>query len=98
MATIITKEKFSVTTSQISPSDSDSATNIAPLGAPLEEKRFWFQRRKGKYDPNAIATQVRWTPFWATPRFCTELTYYPKQPSVFDDPETAEKYQPRDDW
>jgi len=27
-----------------------------PLGAPAEEKRFWFQRTK-KYDPNAIATQ-----------------------------------------
>ncbi|CAI6341944.1 unnamed protein product [Periconia digitata] len=26
-----------------------------PLGAPLEEKRFWFQRTKG-YDPGAIAT------------------------------------------
>lgn len=29
----------------------------APLGVPAEEKRFWFQRRKGVYDPNAIATQ-----------------------------------------
>ncbi|RFU34462.1 hypothetical protein B7463_g1869, partial [Scytalidium lignicola] len=29
----------------------------APLGVPGEEKRFWFQRRKGVYDPNAIATQ-----------------------------------------
>jgi MFS transporter, ACS family, DAL5 transporter family protein len=27
-----------------------------PLGAPEEEKRFWFQRTR-KYDPNAIATQ-----------------------------------------
>jgi hypothetical protein len=27
-----------------------------PLGAPAEEKRFWFQRAM-KYDPNAIATQ-----------------------------------------
>lgn len=29
----------------------------APLGAPAEEKRFWFQRSKKIYDPNAIATQ-----------------------------------------
>jgi hypothetical protein len=28
----------------------------ASLGAPAEEKRFWFQRGK-TYDPNAIATQ-----------------------------------------
>lgn len=29
----------------------------APLGVPAQEKRFWFQRSKGNYDPNAIATQ-----------------------------------------
>jgi hypothetical protein len=28
-----------------------------PLGAPAEEKRFWFQRGGKAYDPNAIATQ-----------------------------------------
>jgi hypothetical protein len=28
-----------------------------PLGVPAEEKRFWFQRSKKAYDPNAIATQ-----------------------------------------
>lgn len=30
---------------------------IPPLGAPHDEKRFWFQRTR-KYDPNGIATQV----------------------------------------
>jgi hypothetical protein len=29
----------------------------APLGVPTAEKRFWFQRSKTAYDPNAIATQ-----------------------------------------
>ena len=28
-----------------------------PLGHPAEEKRFWFQRGKDRYDPTAIATQ-----------------------------------------
>lgn len=31
-------------------------SNVPPLGAPAEEKRFWFQRGKA-YDPDAIATQ-----------------------------------------
>lgn len=30
---------------------------VAPLGLPNEEKRFWFQRSKNAYDPDAIATQ-----------------------------------------
>lgn len=30
----------------------------APLGVPKDEKRFWFQRGKRTYDPDAIATQV----------------------------------------
>lgn len=33
-----------------------TSEEIPPLGAPLEEKRFWFQRGK-TYDPDAIATQ-----------------------------------------
>ncbi|KAI1207852.1 MFS general substrate transporter [Annulohypoxylon truncatum] len=74
MATVLVKstgDKKIVTESTTS-FDSD---DIPPLGAPHEEKRFWFQRAKD-FDPEAIATQ----------------------PSVFDDPQTAEKYQPRDDW
>ena len=33
-------------------------TEIPPLGVPLEEKRFFFQRARA-YDPDAIATLVR---------------------------------------
>ena len=32
-------------------------TEIPPLGVPLEEKRFFFQRARA-YDPDAIATLV----------------------------------------
>ncbi|KAK2031340.1 phthalate transporter [Colletotrichum zoysiae] len=52
-----------------------SLDSAPPLGAPIEEKRFWFQRNKS-YEPSAIATQ----------------------PSVFDDPDSAQKYHPRSDW
>ncbi|KAF2419889.1 MFS general substrate transporter [Tothia fuscella] len=34
-----------------------TAVTIAPLGVAADEKRFWFQRSKVKYDQNAIATQ-----------------------------------------
>ncbi|KAI1483721.1 MFS general substrate transporter [Daldinia eschscholtzii] len=74
MATVLVQnicDKKTPTESTIS-LDSDG---IPPLGAPKQEKRFWFQRSKD-FDIDAIATQ----------------------PSVFDDPQTAEKYQPRDDW
>jgi hypothetical protein len=53
-----------------------AARKSLELGVPGEEQRFWFQRSKKRYDPEAIATQ----------------------PSVFDDPETAEEYRPGDDW
>jgi hypothetical protein len=33
----------------------EALTEVPPLGAPHEEKRFWFQRAK-TYDPNAVAT------------------------------------------
>ncbi|KAI1456226.1 MFS general substrate transporter [Annulohypoxylon moriforme] len=74
MATVFVKsgDDKKIVTESTTSLDSD---NIPPLGAPNEEKRFWFQRAKG-FDPEAIATQ----------------------PSVFDDPKTAEKYHPRDDW
>ncbi|WDK17095.1 phthalate transporter [Colletotrichum graminicola] len=52
-----------------------SLDGTPPLGAPIEEKRFWFQRNKS-YDPSAVATQ----------------------PSVFDDPDSAQQYHPRPDW
>ncbi|KZL74027.1 phthalate transporter [Colletotrichum tofieldiae] len=72
MATVLAKDPFR--------KDEDGQPSISlegapPLGAPIEEKRFWFQRNKS-YDPFATATQ----------------------PSVFDDPDTAEKYHPRSDW
>lgn len=31
--------------------------NIPPLGVPIDERRFWWQRLK-TYDPDAIATLV----------------------------------------
>jgi hypothetical protein len=33
-----------------------SSEDLAPLGDPIEERRFWFQRAT-RYDPNSIATQ-----------------------------------------
>lgn len=36
--------------------DSSTSLDIAPLGQPGEERRFWFQRGKG-YNPEAVATQ-----------------------------------------
>lgn len=77
-----------------SPSISTSSFDrIPPLGAPKDEKRFWWQRTSA-FDADAIATQVN-------PEETPEpLGYHliPSQPSVFDDPDTAEKYQPPDNW
>lgn len=38
--------------------ETETVSPVAPLGKPHEEKKFWFQRTKTKYDPDAIATQV----------------------------------------
>jgi hypothetical protein len=38
-------------------SSTSSLTSVPELGAPVAEKRFWWQRVQS-YDPNAIATQV----------------------------------------
>ncbi|GKT70222.1 LOW QUALITY PROTEIN: phthalate transporter [Colletotrichum tofieldiae] len=53
MATVLAKDPFR--------KDEDGQPSISlegapPLGAPIEEKRFWFQRNKS-YDPFATATQ-----------------------------------------
>ena len=48
--------------------------DVAPLGEPIQRRRFWFQRTEP--NPDAIATQL----------------------SVYDNPDTAKQYKPRDDW
>ncbi|KAI0123565.1 phthalate transporter [Xylariales sp. AK1849] len=72
MSTLLVKREF---TKGYATESTTSLGSDAPLGVPLEEKRFFFQRSKS-YNPDAIATL----------------------PSVFDDPDTAEKYRPRSDW
>jgi hypothetical protein len=37
--------------------DDQRRRRALPLGVPSAEKRFWFQRSKAVYDPDAIATQ-----------------------------------------
>ncbi|GJC78302.1 hypothetical protein ColLi_01140 [Colletotrichum liriopes] len=54
MATVLAKDPFR--------KDEDGQPSLSlegapPLGAPIEEKRFWFQRNKS-YDPFATATQI----------------------------------------
>ena len=44
-------------TSLLDSGKSKSLTLGLTLGVPGEEKRFWFQRSKAVYDPDAIATQ-----------------------------------------
>ncbi|KAJ5587301.1 uncharacterized protein N7459_003066 [Penicillium hispanicum] len=55
--------------------DSSTDGDVAPLGQPGQERRFWFQRTRN-FDPEAIATQ----------------------PSVYDNPDSAKEYLPREDW
>ncbi len=59
MATVLTKEKQALGSIQSVVSESDSnIVSVAPLGVPSEEKRFFFQKTKTRYDPNATATLV----------------------------------------
>lgn len=54
MATVLAKNTF-----QKGEADQSAVSleGIPALGAPIEEKRFWFQRNKD-FDPFAVATQV----------------------------------------
>jgi len=39
-----------------------SLAAVPSLGVPADEKRFWWQRDKS-FNPNAIATQVSFSPY-----------------------------------
>ena len=56
MATVLARDQETKEATAVVVSDS-SSDNIPALGAPLDEKRFWFQRT-GAYDADTIATQV----------------------------------------
>jgi hypothetical protein len=67
MATVLTKQVYPSTASDTSSNTSlekkepkaiTTALDVPELGTVGVEKRFWFQRSKVSYDPNAIATQV----------------------------------------
>lgn len=57
MATVYTIKKTpqESITSGLDGTDSSTSLDIAPLGEPLKERRFWFQRGRN-YNPDAIAT------------------------------------------
>jgi MFS transporter, ACS family, DAL5 transporter family protein len=58
MATVLTKGRIKA--SKYGSTEETTAllsADVAPLGVPLNEKRFFWQRRRGP-DPDAIATQV----------------------------------------
>ena len=78
-------------------SSQTSLTDVPALGVALEERRFWWQRATA-YDPDAIATQVR----HIHSKICLDIHWLTgsvtQKASVFDDPDTAEQYRPRDDW
>lgn len=99
MATVLARDK-TVTAgrnpdSKLEPDISTTSVNtVPPLGDPITEKQFWFQRAKS-YGSDSIATQASLSHI-PTRVGCLELTQ--TQPSVFDDPETAAQYQPRPDW
>ena len=72
MSTVIAKGAPKAQTSLVSPtgslsdaekknplvSEKNASDESLPLGEAVAEKRFWFQRSKKNYDPNAIATLV----------------------------------------
>lgn len=55
MTTVIASEKLQTFSNE---GNADGQPLGLPLGAPKQEKRFWFQRNKSNYDPDATATQV----------------------------------------
>jgi hypothetical protein len=79
-----------------------SINSIPPLGAVVQGKQFWWQ--KSKVDLDATATQVRFIDILTSlsGRACCSMEYDDSdrmiQPSVFDDPETAERYYPPPTW
>jgi hypothetical protein len=52
---IIKKTPHESITPSLAGTDSSITLDVAPLGEPQEERRFWFQRGKN-YNPEAIAT------------------------------------------
>lgn len=57
MATIFSKRAKASKYGTSEETTSLLSVDVAPLGVPPEEKRFWWQRRK-PYDLDAIATQA----------------------------------------
>lgn len=99
MTTVITFRKNAPQGSLVDQSDKDSSTvkvandDSPPLGSPRGERRY-FWHKKVPFDPDAIATQVRY--FQMQVLSAQADTHY--QPSVYDDAEQAEQFKPRDDW
>ncbi len=58
MATVLAKFKTLDEKIGTATTSTTSLSSIPPLGIPIEEKRFWWQRARG-YDPDANATLVR---------------------------------------
>lgn len=68
MATVLTKGRPKV--SKYGSTEETTAllsADVAPLGVPLDEKRFFWQRRRAP-DASAIATQVCLPSSWVSPR------------------------------
>ena len=58
MATVLAKFKTLDEKIGTATTSTTSLSSIPPLGIPIDEKRFWWQRAKA-YDPDATATLVR---------------------------------------